>query len=115
MFPAMAWQQKNSSGAVRATWSSLSNAPKYEQSSGLSNNHSPPPWGSFTTTPATPDILTMTCLASCVVSTTGSRADRSARNSRTRFPIIGATVRLKLLTLHDPPDIRPGNFDPQQA
>ncbi len=41
MFPAMAWQQKNNSGAVRATCSSLSNAPNDVQSSGPSNNRSP--------------------------------------------------------------------------
>src|SRR6266568_241347 len=44
----------------------------------------------------------MTCLASCAVGTTGRRADRSARNSRIRFPTIGVTLRLKPLTLHGP-------------
>ncbi len=44
----------------------------------------------------------MTCLASCAVSTTGRRADRSACSDGTRFPIIGVTLRLKPLTLHGP-------------
>jgi len=44
----------------------------------------------------------MTCLTSCIVSTTGSRADGSASTSRTRFPIIGVTLCLRLLTLHGP-------------
>src|SRR2546426_989408 len=57
---------------------------------------------SRTTTRATPDILTMTCLTCCVVSTTGSRADGSASTSRTRVPITGVTLRLKPLTLHGP-------------
>ena len=54
---------------------------------------------------ATSDILTMTCSTSCAVSTTGSRADGSARSARSHFPIIGVTLRPKLLTLHDPRQI----------